>query len=99
MRSYDQTRAETQQESAASCSERLVVNEPERGREEGKRAARYFGAEYQANPGSDRLEYYESIAWYYEKGSWAEMSDDERQEAIFEFNEGIKRERRAQGSR
>lgn len=73
------------------------MNEPERGREAGKRNARYFGAEYQANrSNSTRQEYFESIAWYYGHESWDEMTDEERTEAIEEFNEGVRRETKHQ---
>ena len=72
------------------------MEEPKRGREEGKVVAKYFGTEYQANPGSSRMEYYDSIAWYYGHEKWSEMKDDERQEAAKLFEAGVRKEQKAQ---
>ena len=65
------------------------------GREEGKRAARYFGTEFQANPGSSRMEYMDSIAAYYGFDRWRDMPKDLREEASKEFSAGIAAEKKA----
>lgn len=66
------------------------------GRAEGKRAARYFGAEYWCNrETSSRLEYLESVAAYYGHKTFAEMPDELKKEARAEFEAGIRDEKKA----
>ena len=61
----------------------------------GKQAARYFGTEAYANgcrknmDAGDR----ESIAHYYGKTAWNNMTEQEQGEALQAFNEGVKAEK------
>jgi len=73
------------------------MNKIKRGFEEGVEAARYFGSEYQANPGSDQLEYFDSIADYFRKDAlWSDLSSKEKQAAREAFKKGVEAEKRCQ---
>ena len=60
-----------------------------------KKAAKEFGAEYQANPGSDRMEYLDSIAFYVREGVhfWKDLNQSEKIVLINEFNLGVEAEK------
>jgi hypothetical protein len=75
---------------------RTTMDTIKRGFEEGVRAARYMGTEFQANPGSSRREYLDSSAWYFGYDTYAEMPDKERQACAESFNAGVKAERELQ---
>lgn len=60
----------------------------------GQEAARYFGAECEANPGSSWSDYAEDCASYYGKSKWRDLTPDEKAEALAAFNAGRKDERR-----
>lgn len=70
----------------------------ERNYEAGIKAARYFGAEYQANPGSSLREYIESAAWYFgpDKETQSDLSSSEKTELQKAFQEGRQAERALQ---
>lgn len=75
------------------------MNTPKRGEKEALQAARYFGAEYQANlpHGDSRFDYYENIAWYYGEGKkWADLPPDFKAAAVTLFNEGVQAEKKHQ---
>lgn len=72
------------------------MNKPKRGFNEGKFAARSFGAEYQANPGSSRTDYLNDAAWYFGKEKISELNEEERKALYEEFAAGIKAEKEAQ---
>lgn len=57
------------------------------------RAAKYFGAEYAANPGSSRLEYMESIALKMGKKTWSELAFDDKRQFSRAFDEGVREEK------
>lgn len=65
--------------------------------EEALSAARYWGAEYQANPGSSRSEYMESIAMKLGKERWFDLPAEQRNPLTQAFNEGVRAEQKAQG--
>jgi len=74
----------------------------ERNPEAGRRAARYFGAEAEANPGTFfQYDYADTIAFYwgygeeYEDGLWKKMTAEEQAEARQLFKEGRRAERKA----
>ena len=72
------------------------MNEPKKGFEQGVFAAKQFGAEYVANPGSSKLEYLNNAAWYFGEGkTYATLTADERKALNVAFNEGMKAERDA----
>ena len=75
------------------------MNDPERGRTAGRKAARYFGAEFQANPGDSMADHRYNMAWYYGHKSWSEMLEDERTEAMELFEAGKKAEKACQRQR
>ena len=58
--------------------------------------ARYFGSEFQANPGSDRGEYLDSLAMDLGKAWWLELPTEIRAPLMEAFREGIAREKRLQ---
>jgi len=66
------------------------------GMEEGIFAAKQFGAEFQANPGSSRQEYRENAAWYFGKESVSELTTEEALALNTGFYEGIRREKSLQ---
>jgi len=72
------------------------MNDQKRGKKEGGYAARQFGAEYQANPGSSRREYLDSAAWYYGKELFSDLTADEAKSCIENFNAGIQAEKKLQ---
>lgn len=74
------------------------MNKPKKSKEAGARAARQFGAEYQANPGSSRMEYLDSAACYFREGVDRVKDLDKEESAILfrEFKEGMKAERECQ---
>lgn len=67
----------------------------ERNYEAGIKAARYMGAEYQANPGSSRMEYIDSAAWYFgpDKECQKDLTKEEREALHKAFREGQAAER------
>lgn len=69
------------------------MNPPKAGREEGKRAALYFGAEAQENNCSFQ-DYDDSIAAYYGHEKFDDMPDELRLEARQQFRAGQERERK-----
>lgn len=72
------------------------IGEIKAGREEGKRTARYFGKECQANA-ADRFEdFLDDIALYYGYKSWDRLPKELKDEATAEFKEGERQEREAQ---
>lgn len=72
------------------------MNNQKRGTKEGLFAARQFGAEFQANPGSSRMEYLDSAAWYFGVESFAELSEEQKWQCKAAFDQGIKAERALQ---
>ncbi len=58
------------------------------------RAARYWGAEFAANPGSSRSEYLQSIAMKLGKDRWFDLPPEQRNPLMAAFNEGIRAERK-----
>lgn len=76
------------------------MNEPERGPDAALKFARCAGAEWAANPGTPRSEYYASIAWYYgideEDRPWLKVPGEERASLVRAFNDGAEAERKAQ---
>lgn len=59
-------------------------------------AARYWGAEFQANPGDARSEYLDSIAMKLGKEQWSDISRDQRTILLKAFHEGMSAERALQ---
>ena len=57
-----------------------------------------MGAEYQANPGSSRMEYLDSAAWYFgeDKDELKDLSADEKAALHKAFREGQDAERKLQ---
>ena len=73
------------------------MQEIKKGHKEGIFAAKQFGAEYQANPGSSRMEYLNDAAWYFGEGkTYATLTAKERTELNTAFNAGIQAEKLAQ---
>jgi acyl-CoA reductase-like NAD-dependent aldehyde dehydrogenase len=68
----------------------------ERDLEEAVAAARYFGAEYQANPGSSRSEYMESIAMKLGQERWFSLTPEQRRVCGNAFEEGRRAEKKLQ---
>lgn len=64
--------------------------------EKGVEAARYFGAEFQANPGSNRQEYLDSCANYFGKDCFRDLGPKEKGACRDAFNAGIKAEKELQ---
>lgn len=58
-------------------------------------AAKQFGAEYQANPGSSRREYLDSSAYYFgeDKECFSDLSQEEKSALLKAFQEGINEEK------
>lgn len=71
------------------------MSDIKKGFDEGVKAARYFGTEFQANPGSDMDEYLSDCASYFGFDSFMEMPAKEKAACLAAFNEGIKAERGA----
>jgi hypothetical protein len=71
------------------------LNKPKRGPERGAFAARQFGAEWVANPGSSRQEYLNDSAYYFgeDKEKFSDLSADEKAVCLREFNAGAAAER------
>jgi hypothetical protein len=67
-----------------------------RGKKEGASAARYFGSEYQANPGSSRRDYLNDSAWYFGVDDYKKLSPEDREVCDREFAAGIAAERKLQ---
>jgi hypothetical protein len=74
------------------------MNNAVRNPEAGARAAHYMGAEYAANPGSSRMEYLDSAAWYFgsDKESRSDLTPEEKTILHREFQKGIEAERATQ---
>ena len=70
----------------------------ERNYEAGIKAAFQMGAEYQANPGSSRMEYINNAAWYFgpDKESQKDLTPEERDALRKAFREGQAAERELQ---
>lgn len=64
--------------------------------DKGRAAARYFGSECQANPGSTFYEYKDDIADHYGYERWEDMPRDLQTEAKAAFREGREAERSLQ---
>ena len=66
--------------------------------ESGMKAARSMGAEYAANPGSSRMEYLDSAAWYFgpDKESRSDLNEEEKKALFKSFQEGVQAERKLQ---
>lgn len=58
--------------------------------------ARYFGSEFQANPGSDKMEYLDSVAMKLGKELFRDLDPATRRSIRMAFAEGIAREKRHQ---
>lgn len=68
-----------------------------RGTEEALKAARYFGAEYQANPGSDRMEYLDDVADYLGADlTWKDLTREQKKPLLEAFKRGIEAEKACQ---
>lgn len=69
-----------------------------RNKEKGAVAARQFGAELQANPGSSRREYLDSSAYYFRDGveSFSQLTEEEKEICRREFDAGIAAEKALQ---
>ena len=54
-----------------------------------------MGAEYQANPGSSRIEYLDSAAYYFSEDieKFSDLSDDDKAACRKAFEEGVREER------
>jgi hypothetical protein len=74
------------------------MNEPKKGFKEGVFAARQFGAEFVANPGSSRIEYLNDAAWYFGEGkTYATLTAEEKFALCEAFSEGgMRAEKEAQ---
>ena len=59
-------------------------------------AAKYFGAEYEANPGSSRMEYLGDCSHYFGK-PWNELSQEDKNEIIAAFERGRAEEKKLSG--
>lgn len=70
----------------------------QRSSEYGPKAAKAFGAEYQANPGSSRKEYLDSSAYYFgnDKEKFSDLSPEEKTICLKEFNAGVAQEKALQ---
>jgi hypothetical protein len=72
------------------------MNEIKKGFDQGVFAARQFGAEYVANPGSSKMEHLNDAAWYFGEGkTYATLTAEERDALNKAFNEGMKAEKEA----
>ena len=72
------------------------MNDPKKGFKEGVFAARQFGAEFTANPGSSRREYLNDAAWYFgEDKTYSNLTAEEREALNTAFAEGVKAEKEA----
>lgn len=69
-----------------------------RNKEKGAFAARQFGAEFQANPGSSRREYLDSAAYYFREGveSFSELTEEEKAICRKAFDDGVAAEKALQ---
>lgn len=75
------------------------MKEPARGFAEALAVARYMGAEYRANPGSSRRDYYDDIAWYFGidgDDAWHKVPAEQKLELVKAFNGGAAAERKHQ---
>lgn len=73
------------------------MDDTKRGFKEGVEAARYFGSEFQANPGSDKMEYLDAIADYFrEDATWKDLTNKEKEAAKEAFRKGVEAEKRLQ---
>jgi hypothetical protein len=69
------------------------MDDVSRGFQEGVKAARYFGAEFQANPGSHKVDYLNDAADYFCKGATIKDLSTSERKALYEaFNAGMKAE-------
>jgi hypothetical protein len=70
----------------------------QRNKEIGAKAAREMGAEYQANPGSSRIEYLNDSAYYFRDGveKLSDLTPEEREICQREFAAGIAAEKACQ---
>jgi len=61
----------------------------------GVKVAHSFGAEFQANPGSDKQEYLDSSAFYFRDDveEFRQLTPEERRALLVAFTKGIKAER------
>lgn len=66
-----------------------------RNKERGAFAARQFGAEWQANPGSSKMEYLDSAAYYFREDveKFMQLTDEEKVICRSEFAAGVEAER------
>ena len=72
------------------------MNEPKKGFKEGVFAARQFGAEFVANPGSSKMEYLNDAAFYFGEGkTYAKLTAEERAALVEAFNAGMRAEKEA----
>jgi hypothetical protein len=70
------------------------MNDPKKGFKEGVFAARQFGAEFKANPGSSRMEYLNDAAWYFGEGkTYSTLTAEEKAALLKAFAEGERAER------
>lgn len=66
------------------------------GFDQGVFAARQFGAEFIANPGSSRMDYLNDAAFYFGEGkTYSKLTPDERKALNKAFTEGEQAERLA----
>jgi len=74
------------------------MKKTKRNHEMGIFAAKQFGAEFQANPGSSRKDYLDSSAYYFREDveSFSQLNDTEKAACLAAFNEGIDAERKFQ---
>lgn len=72
------------------------MDEPKKGMKEGIFAAKQFGAEFEANPGSSRMEYLNDAAFYFGEGkTYSTLTQEERDALNKAFSEGIQAEKDA----
>lgn len=72
------------------------MNEPKKGFKEGVFAARQFGAEFVANPGSSKMDYLNDAAWYFGEGkTYATLTPEEKVALGEAFNAGMRAEKDA----
>lgn len=71
------------------------MNKPKRDPKQGAFAARQFGAEWVANPGSSRQDYLNDSAYYFGEGmeKFSDLNAEDRAVCIREFNAGAAAER------
>jgi hypothetical protein len=95
-----QTREQAQEDKRKWCDPRekawLVKVLPSRKR--ALAAAKYFGAEYEVNPGSSRMEYMDDCAYYFGK-TWKELSQEDKNAISVAFEKGRAEERALTGKK